>query len=115
MITKLYIRSQDDLSKYTQDATGLVLTKSQVESALSPERLKELDDNGYIATKFDVRSFLKERRELFRVFHQKMAELTELSEEEIIDIDNSKSRSPVRNVVKIADFPRVPNPSFIGF
>ncbi|MFA6062872.1 MAG: XRE family transcriptional regulator [Gallionella sp.] len=113
---KRYVRSQDGISEFREGATGLQLTRKQIEATLSSSKLFHLDENGSvpISDDFDVCSFFKERRESLGLAIDDLANIAKISAKSIEDIENSGTRSPARLMVKVAQMLSIPDAMLVG-
>lgn len=113
---KLYVRSQDGISEYRDGAKGLTLSRKQIACVLTDYMLTQLDEEGFapLSNKWDVCEFLKNRRESLGLTVDELSKSTKLSNKDIEDVEDSSTRSPIRNIVKIAQALAIPQALLVG-
>jgi Zn-dependent peptidase ImmA (M78 family)/transcriptional regulator with XRE-family HTH domain len=112
----LYVRSQDGISQYREGATGLQLTYDQLECVLTETQLARLSEDGFapVSNDYDICKLLHNRREALGLSIKEVAKLSHLREEVVKDIEDSGTRSPVRDTIRVAEVLSIPHALLVG-
>lgn len=116
MMNTLYVRSQDGISQYREGATGLQLTYNQLERVLTETQLARLNEDGFVpvSNDYDICKLLHNRRTALGLSLKEIAKLSGLREDLVKDIEDSGTRSPVRNAIRVAEVLSIPHALLAG-
>lgn len=101
----IFVRGQDHLALASADATGRRLTALEAFDACGLHRLEEVMEYGSAilpASGDEPASTLRRRRESLGLSQQHVAKAAGLDVDDVNDCEDSSTRSPIRNIEKIA-------------